>query len=319
MIASEDYIDFLRREYLDDFIVGGGASVKFVVCGDIDRVAAYHRRLDEAARSGGYVYARVDADAVRIHMIDQVFFHVARQVDWDGLAATFLRQALAEISLPVPEGQSDLSLAAIAERHDFDPSEAKRNVDRHLQHSLYRDFTMAQEFRIAMLRLCQAQLRTGDMAQAEHDAVLDWLKGDLRQITKLRSALIFRRIARHNARHVLFSLARWLRRCGKNGLVLDLDLTRLAVPRRPPIDEAAGFYYTKAAVMDTYEVLRQLIDATDELTSCCVSVLAAPSFLTDDSRGLAAYNALKLRIWDEVRDRRRDNPFSSLVRTELSA
>ena len=31
-------------------------------------------------------------------------------------------------------------------------------------------------------------------------------------------------------------------------------------------------------------------------------------------RGLDAYQALKLRIFDEVRDRHRDNPFSSLIR-----
>jgi hypothetical protein len=43
-------------------------------------------------------------------------------------------------------------------------------------------------------------------------------------------------------------------------------------------------------------------------------VIAAPELLTDESRGLDAYQALKLRIFDEIRDRRRDNPYSSLVR-----
>jgi NifU-like protein involved in Fe-S cluster formation len=61
-------------------------------------------------------------------------------------------------------------------------------------------------------------------------------------------------------------------------------------------------------------VLRQLIDSTDELARCCVVVIAAPELLTDEARGLDAYQALKLRIFDEIRDRRRDNPFSSLVR-----
>jgi len=36
--------------------------------------------------------------------------------------------------------------------------------------------------------------------------------------------------------------------------------------------------------------------------------------LTDDRRGLNRYDALKLRIWDEVRDRHRQNPFASLIR-----
>jgi hypothetical protein len=45
-----------------------------------------------------------------------------------------------------------------------------------------------------------------------------------------------------------------------------------------------------------------------------VVVTAAPEFVTDPYRGIDAYQALKLRIIDEVRDRRRDNPYSSLIR-----
>ena len=61
-------------------------------------------------------------------------------------------------------------------------------------------------------------------------------------------------------------------------------------------------------------MLRQLIDNTDELSHCCVVVVAAPEFTSDGNRGIDAYQALKLRIYDEVRDRNRDNPYSSLVR-----
>ncbi|HEY5881668.1 MAG TPA: hypothetical protein VIU11_22350 [Nakamurella sp.] len=43
-------------------------------------------------------------------------------------------------------------------------------------------------------------------------------------------------------------------------------------------------------------------------------VVAAPEFISDVHRGVDAYQALKLRIYDEVRDRKRDNPYSSLVR-----
>ena len=42
-------------------------------------------------------------------------------------------------------------------------------------------------------------------------------------------------------------------------------------------------------------------------------VFAPPSFLTNEQRGVRKYDALYLRIWDEVRDRRRANPLSSLV------
>ena len=43
-------------------------------------------------------------------------------------------------------------------------------------------------------------------------------------------------------------------------------------------------------------------------------VVASPAFLSDAARGLDAYQALKLRIFDEVRDVHRDNPLSSLIR-----
>ena len=173
---------------------------------------------------------------------------------------------------------------------------------------MQRDYGMVQEFRTAMLRLCQAQLRSGQVVDAEHTAVLDWLRGDLRQISVLKSALIFRRIGRHNARQLLFSLAHWLAVNDRAGLVLVVNIRRLGFARRPSPEERQGYYYTKAALLDAYEVLRQLVDNTDEMANCIAVVVAAPEFLSDLPRGLDAYQALKLRIYDEVRDLNRDNP-----------
>jgi hypothetical protein len=136
-------------------------------------------------------------------------------------------------------------------------------------------------------------------------------------MSALKSSSIYRRIARHNARQMLYSLPHWLAVNGRSGLLVVLDASRLGVARRPALDERSGIYYTRLALLDAYEVLRQLVDSTDELSRCCVVVVAAPELLTDESRGLDAYSALKLRIFDEVRDRRRDNPYSSLVRIGL--
>ncbi len=63
----------------------------------------------------------------------------------------------------------------------------------------------------------------------------------------------------------------------------------------------------------------ELVDATDELAACLVVVGCAPEFLSDDARGIEAYHALKLRIWDEVHDRRRTNPLAALVRLSAAA
>lgn len=314
MIDAHEYADFLEREYLGSFVEGGGAAVKFVVAPDDARAEAFRTAVGDRAGRAGYLTAGIDAAVTRVHMMDQVFFDVAHQIDWDGLAVGAVREALAAAAHPVPEGSDDVSIDAVAAHHGVDPGELSRDVNRTLQERVYRDYAMVAEFRVAMLRLCQAQLRTGQVTEAEHAAVLDWLGGELRQISLLRSAMIFRRIGRHNARQMLFSLSHWLSTNGMAGLVLVLDVRRLGFARRPRPEERSGLYYTKASLLDAYELLRQLVDNTDELSHCCVLVVAAPELLTDANRGLDAYQALKLRIHDEVRDRNRDNPYSSLVR-----
>jgi hypothetical protein len=105
---------------------------------------------------------------------------------------------------------------------------------------------------------------------------------------------------------------------GHPGLALLLDIRRLGFARRPIPEERHGHYYTKAALLDGYEVLRQLVDNTDEMANLVVAVVASPAFLTDPARGLDAYQALKLRIFDEVRDARRDNPLSALIRLQAA-
>lgn len=98
--------------------------------------------------------------------------------------------------------------------------------------------------------------------------------------------------------------------------MLGLDISRCLMQRPKPKDQQDDSrYYTLAMTLDTYEVLRQCIDATDELEFCFLVVIAPPAFLhPDDRRGVYTYDALRMRIWDEVRDRQRVNPFSTLIR-----
>lgn len=73
-------------------------------------------------------------------------------------------------------------------------------------------------------------------------------------------------------------------------------------------------------MFDAYEVIRQLIDGTDDAESCLVVVLSTPDFLSHERRGLKVYEALRFRVEDEeVYDRRRPNPLSTLIRISRAA
>jgi transposase-like protein len=314
MLKVEDYATFLAQEYLSGYLPAGGAAVKVAVVGDASAADRLESALAAGTAAHGGLFVSVSADLVRVHMIDQIFFAISRSIAWEDLAAECVRSAYESASFPAPDG-ADLSVVRVAQHHDVDVPELYRSTRRLLERNLLGSSLIATEMGRAMLRLSQAHLGAGDVDASEREAVLAWLRGELRTITALRPALIYSRIGRHNARTMLASTAALLA-TRHRALVVYLDLARLAEARRPPAQARTGLYYSKAAVLDAYEVLRQFIDATDELRGVLIMAVVPPALMVDESRGLPAYSALRLRVADEVRDRRRANPFAALVRLE---
>jgi hypothetical protein len=312
-MTPQEWLDTVRREYLQDFIRRGGAAVKFVV--PVEGIEHYvlGDDLRRAAEEEGFLFAFADAASTKIHMIDKLFHEVARQVDWDKLACDFVKQILKENLYELPPDHGEFNIERIALLNDREEKLLRKHVNTWLEKKIYRDFEMSQEFRIAMIKLCMAQLDAQTSSPFLTDALKEWLRGELRLISTLKEALIFQKVGRHNARHMLASLAHWLKVAGKSGLVLCLDVSRYTISARPK-ERSDTFYYTGPATLDAYEVLRQFVDATDELECCFIVVIAPPEFLSDERRGVNRYDALKLRIYDEVRDRHRPNPLSSLIR-----
>ncbi len=320
-MTPEEWIRIMEREYLGSFVRQGGASVKFAAATTDAGRAELRERLAAAAETHGFQDVMLDGAETRLHLIERLFHAVARQLDWDGLARAFLEGALRARGLRLPAPGEPLSAVRLAELNAAPEVLLRTELRGALAHALFEDYAMTREFRFAMFALCAAQLDPTDNPALEA-AIKQWLHGELRLVSEVKRALIFQKIVRHNARHMLFSLAHWLTLTGKSGLLLVLDIARYAEAVRPA-ERGEGNYYSATATMDLYEVLRQLIDATDEAHACFVAVLVSPDFLQlqlhDDRRGIRSYQALYFRIWDEVYDRNRENPFSSLVRITAAA
>ncbi|GAC1441192.1 MAG: hypothetical protein NVSMB55_08270 [Mycobacteriales bacterium] len=312
-LTVPEYAAFLAEHYLADYLIAGGAAVKVAVAGSPDTASRLQRALGAAADAANCAFVAVQADDVRLHQVDQLFFAVSREIDWVAVSARLVRSAYEAIAFPAGDG---LAASEVAAEHDVDPRELYRSVRRQLEHTLLGDHALARELRRAVFRLAQAHIAAADVDPAEHAAVCGWLRGERAPAGALRPALIYARIGRHNARSMLVSTGRLLLAAGYGGLVLVLDYERVGESRRPPVELRSGIYYSKAAVLDAYEVLRQLIDATDELRGVLAVAVVPPGLVTDEARGLPAYTALALRVADEVRDRRRPNPFAAMVRLE---
>jgi hypothetical protein len=311
-----EWLTIVQREYLQSFIRGGGATVKFIVPTEEINHGGLRQGLRSIAEAEGYQFAWVDAATTRVYMIDQLFQEVAQQVDWDELSFSFVSRILTEQGLTLPSERFDFTLQNLATLNQRDVRLLQQELLALPEKRLLQDYRMNQEFRLAMIRLCQAQFGGDGMSPVPAEVIKEWLYGRLRRLVELKPALIFQKVARDNARHLLSSLSYWLHLAGKSGLVLMLDISRCLVQRpRPKEQQDDSRYYTLAMVLDTYEVLRQFIDATDELEFCFVVVIAPPAFLhPDERRGVYSYDALRMRIWDEIYDKQRVNPFSTLLR-----
>lgn len=312
-MQPREWLAVLQTEYFQHFLRQGGATVKFVVCPNSEDRQALQKEFTHLAHTEEFIFAKADARDTKIHMADRLVHAISKQIDWDGLARRFVSRLLNEHGYHLPPENEAFTFAQIAAMNDRDETLLRRDLRSWLEQSLYRDTAMCQEFRMAMIRLCLAQLDPGDPNPFLASAVKEWLCGELRLISTLKEALIFQKVVRHNARDILASLAHWVRLVGAHGLVLCLDISPYMVAKRPA-ESDSSLYYSAAAAMDVYEVLRQFIDSTDDMEGCLMVVLVPEEFLTDERRGLNRYEALKLRIWDDVRDKHRQNPLAPMIR-----
>ncbi len=315
VLSADEYASFVGAEYLSTYLPVGGGSVKIAVTGDADVADRFADSLRSVAEQHRCPMISVSAETTRVHMVDQVFFAVARELDWQQIATALVTMAYDAIALPASPGR--LRVAEVAADHDLDPRELYRSVRRQLERTILTDSRLPRGLRRGLLRLAQAELGSGDVNAAEARVVLDWLTGEPVALRDLRAAMIYTRIGRSNARAMLMSVGYLLQLTGFDGVVVHLDLARLAESRRPPLPERTGIYYSNAAVMDTYELIRQLIDAMVDLVGIFVVAVVPPELVSDERRGLPSYTALQLRVSDEVRDRRRANPFASMVRLDV--
>lgn len=306
----EQWLSIVEDDYLRYFIPHGGSAVKFAVVPSTlaaERTRSDLRRLADTTNCQ-FVY--LNAATARINRIDQSFHAVAQQINWDALTTAFLSRMLAEQGFTRPGQGRDITYKEIADCNAYDESEVRVELRNALRDKVHRDFGMTREFRIAMMRLCQSQLSPTADEVLMAEAIKSWLRGELRLLAAVKSALIFQKIALHNARDMFLSLAHWVRVAGHEGLLIVMDISR-CLESKKPMDGTLS--YTPNNVLDAYEVLRQFVDTTDELQGCFMTVIAPHAFLEDPKRGLERYTPLHTRVSNDVHDRHRSNPLASLV------
>ncbi len=313
-IPVSDWMQAIESEYLTTFIKDGGASVKFAVAPDELR-AEFCAAMEMRCRELDYAVVRLNAGDVRFHMPQDIFFGLARQVDWRKLARRLIVRLAGDAGYQVDDINLNASgniFASIGEDNGIDASFLFMDLRPKIQEQVFRNRKMAKDFRVAMSHLC---LRENTESSEEYGSqpVIDWLTGENTKISNVRPFQIASGINRNTARYFIESALYWFQFVGHTGTAILLDGSRVTLARNPKDGQR---YYSKAMAMDHYELLREFVDGTGRLTGGFIVLATNEDFLNQsaNSRGFGIYPALMTRVMDDVRDRKLVNPVASLIR-----
>jgi len=315
-IGLSQWFRFIDEEYLRGFVRDGGSAIKFAVPLDDAFRAEIFDGLSGLAAQAGYLVVKISAAETKIHLMDEVFFRTAEQVPWHILSRRFIAKLAADAGYEWTEDGDGPLYARLAGKNRVDPQMLLLDLKKAIGNVL-KEPALSRDFRVAMAQLCIAELSGGQDGLTAVKVLTDWLTGHNRAVSAVKPYHIFRKINRSTARFFFQSMVRWTRLNAYPGIVLLLDAQRLMLAHKP--EDPNSPYYSKAAVLDAYELLRQFIDGADNLEGFFMVVVPDFDFLEDPNRGIGAYEALKFRVFDEIHDRNLANPMASLGRISAAS
>ncbi len=142
-VASAEWVRLLESEYLKDFIASGGSAVKIAV------VLPQHTEevtnaVAGSAQALGYQVVRVNAAQTRVHMIDQLFYAVTRQIEWDDLTERWLRDLLSRNGIAIAEGMPLQDTEALAAFNGLLVPDLFGQINRLITNALLKDLGVTQ-------------------------------------------------------------------------------------------------------------------------------------------------------------------------------
>jgi hypothetical protein len=311
-MKSDELVGLLNDNYFKRYLPAGGSAFKVVVAPSASASTSLSTSLTNMTDEGQAICLSLCGSTTKLHMMDKLFFGMSSEIDWDALILKFIqKQLLPDAELPTAHA---IDLNALAVSMSLSMDQLKTRIAMAIRDRVSHDYGYCAEFRIALAQLCLGQMQVDGAPLSPYLFLIEeWLRGELGNISSLRGAMIFRKIQRNSARHMLYSTFRLLRQAGYRYVILLLDIARYLESVKY-CDRVSGLYHSAAAALDLYELLRQSIDDVEQLDGTMVIVSAPDCFLTDDRRGIDTYRALKMRLWSDVKLKDTQNPLAPMIR-----
>ena len=308
--------DFLTEKYIQEYIAHGGSKIKFVTGCKGSGKTYLLRFMCGKAQENNYRPVFFSAKNIWLHDFKEIYLEILRQCGLmeclKGCAEKLIRDMGYEPS-EIPQDQTFIDYLA---QENMSDALNRREIRTQLKEMFLDDPLLDNNFALACSMLTGSILGYPVLEDQSKDLLLGWISGDRTvKLTQLRSlGMSPSRITKYNARHMLRSLAEVVRIGGFSGLFIAIDDLEILVSK----SSLEEIHYTKMKREDTYESFRELIDDIDSLHNIMFLCSFDRALLDDENAGIKSYQALWMRIQNEVSGRR-FNRFSDLIDLDLLA
>lgn len=297
-VALDRLTDFWKERYLRFYLPAGGSKIKFITGYPGGGKTHFSSVIRLEAETLNYLTVSFSAREVWLHDFKNIYLEIIRQCDPEQLLKACASQVIMRMGYDpadIPEGSNFVDL--LAERGENDAMN-KKAIRDNLREMFTKNPLLDNAFAQSCSLLTGGILGHPVLENSHRQTLVKWLNGDdSLKAPQLRAAgLTPTRVTKYNARHLLRSLCEVIRMAGRPGLMVIIDDLEVLLNRGS--DDALK--YTKMRRDDTYESIRQLIDDIDSLRNVMFLLCFDRELIDNESIGMKSYQALWLRIQNEV-------------------
>lgn len=302
--------EFWQEKYLQEYIKNGGSKIKFVTGRQGSGKTHFLGLMTAAAKKENYKTARFSAKEIWLHDFKDIYVEILRQCDIMGCLEAVSHQLIEQMGFHYQDIPDEMRFIDYLSQNDSSDAITKREI-RSLLRKLFLDNPlMDNNFALACSMLTGSILGYPVLEEQNKELLLAWLEGDRSiKLSQLRALDFYpSRITKYNARHMLRSLAELVHMGGYSGLFVTIDDMEILISR----SSLEPVHYTKVKREDTYESIRQLIDDIDSMRNIMFVYAFDRELLDNENAGVKSYQALWMRIQNEI-VRERFNRFADMI------
>ncbi|MCD7735428.1 MAG: ATP-binding protein [Lachnospiraceae bacterium] len=290
--------DFWQKQYLEEYIHDGGSKIKFVTGRPGSGKTHFLRLMTKLAQDAHYKTVSFSAKDIWMHDFREIYIEILEQCDiMDCLKAASLCvvREMGYDPVEIPEGMKFIDY--LSQNGSGDPV-TRREIRSLLRELFLENPLLDNNFALACSMLTGSILGYPVLEEQNRELLLAWLKADRTvKLSQLRALGFYpARITKYNARNMLRSLAEVVHMGGYSGIFVAIDDMEILISRT----SLETVHYTKMKREDTYESIRQLIDDIDSMHHIFFVYAFDRSLIDNENAGLKSYQALWMRIQNEI-------------------